>query len=72
MKIEVKVYPNAKENKVEQERNIFKIHVNASATNGKANEKMIELLSEFYDVPKSQISIVRGQTSKNKLIKILT
>ena len=71
MKITVFVKTNAKENKVIQENDLRKVYVNAPAKKGKANEKMIELISEHYDWPKSQISIVKGHSSKNKIVELL-
>ena len=39
---------------------------------GKANKELIELLADKYDVPKSQIRIKSGLSSKNKLVEIDT
>jgi len=36
----------------------------------KANEKVIELLSDFFDVPKNKIKIVKGQTSREKEVEV--
>ncbi|GAB6076012.1 hypothetical protein JCM12825_08900 [Desulfurobacterium crinifex] len=37
---------------------------------GKANQKVVELLSKALKVPKSNIEIVRGETSRIKLVRI--
>ncbi len=37
---------------------------------GKANQKVVELLSKALKIPKSNIEIVRGETSRIKLIRI--
>lgn len=70
MIINVKVIPNAKNNKVSNENGIFKLHVNAPALDGKANRKVIELLSEYFKVNKSKIKIVKGEKSREKLMEI--
>ena len=48
----------------------LKIKLNAPPVGGAANEKLIELLSETIKVKKSSIRILRGLTSKNKIIEI--
>lgn len=71
MKIAVKVKPNSKENKVEPvEANEYVLRVKEKAQDGKANIAAIKTLSEYFGVPKSRISIIRGHTSKNKIISI--
>jgi len=46
------------------------VHVREPAIDGKANRAVIELLSDYYDVPKTRIEIVRGLTNPIKVIKI--
>ena len=45
------------------------VSVNAPATEGKANRRLIELLAEYFHTAKSNIRIVRGQRSRRKLIE---
>ena len=71
MIIEVKVKPKAKKEEVKKiGENTFEVKVNAPPEGGKANERLIELLSEYFKVPKSSIAILRGHTSRNKLVEI--
>lgn len=44
--------------------------VRAPAREGKANEATIELLADYFSVPKSSVRIIRGQTSRRKLVEI--
>jgi hypothetical protein len=37
---------------------------------GKANQAVIEFLSDLFRVPKSSIVIVSGETGRNKLIAV--
>lgn len=46
------------------------IYVTAPPDQGKANEAMIRLLARHLDVAPSRLHIMRGQTSRNKLIKV--
>ncbi len=72
MKIFFKVYPNSKEEKIiKKEDGSFLLRVKAPATEGKANKAVINILSEYFDVPKSFISIKAGHNSKNKIVEIL-
>jgi uncharacterized protein YggU (UPF0235/DUF167 family) len=47
------------------------VKVTAVPEKGKANTKVIELISEYFKVPKSKINILSGITYKEKLIEIL-
>ncbi len=71
MKILIKVKPNAKENKVEGiSKNQFLVKVKAPPKEDKANKELIETLAEYFKVPKSQISILTGLKSKQKIVNI--
>ena len=48
----------------------LKIKLTSAPVDNKANESLIELLSEHFQVAKNKINIVRGGTSKNKVIEI--
>lgn len=70
-RISVKITPSAKkEGIIDEGNNCFKIKVGAPAVEGKANEAMIKILAEYFDIPKSRIKIVRGKFAKNKIIEI--
>lgn len=70
MKISVRVKTNMKEEKIEKVGNIFNVSVKEPAKEGKANKAVIELLSEYFNVPKSQIFIISGAKSRQKIIEI--
>ena len=71
MKITVRVKPNSKESAVEVTgNNEYILRVNEKARDGKANSAAIGLLSAYFDIPKSRISIIKGRTSRNKIISI--
>jgi uncharacterized protein YggU (UPF0235/DUF167 family) len=72
MKIYVTAKPNARENKVEKHDDIhFTVSVQAAPVQGKANIAVIETLADYFDITKSRIVILRGQTSREKIIEIL-
>lgn len=69
--LHVTVKTNSKENKVIFKDNIYFVYTKSPAKEGKANESVISLLSEYLDIPKSNIYIKKGLKSKNKLVEIL-
>ncbi len=71
MVISVKVKPNAKNYKIERVGEEFIIRVDAPASEGKANKRLLKILSDYFNVPKSSISIKKGLKSRNKIVEIL-
>jgi len=71
MKVFIKVHPNSKtESVTKRDDGGLDVRVKAPATEGKANKAVIAVLSKYFDVPKSLISIKVGQASKSKIIEI--
>ena len=70
MKINVKVIPNAKQNKLIEENGGYKVYLTAPAVEGKANRALIEFLAEHFGAKKRQISIIRGEKSRDKVVEI--
>jgi len=70
MKIQVKVKPNAKTAEVSHEGASFVVKVKEPPREGKANQAVIKLLAEHFGVPKSQVRILSGFKSKNKVIEV--
>jgi uncharacterized protein (TIGR00251 family) len=71
MKIKVAVIANSKKlqiNKIDEFN--YKVKVDAEAIKGKANERLIGVFAEYFKVKKSQIKIIKGLTSKNKIMEI--
>ena len=50
----------------------YRIAVREPAQNGQANDAVINLLAEHFGIPKSKLRIVRGVSSRHKLIEIST
>jgi uncharacterized protein len=48
----------------------IKIKVNAPPVGGAANEELIEVLSEEFGIKKTSIRILRGMSSRNKVVEI--
>jgi hypothetical protein len=69
----VRVQPRAKRNAVEVASDgSVKVYVTAPPESGRANDAVIALLSKRLGVPKSAIAIIRGQKSRDKVLRILS
>ncbi len=71
MKISIKVNTKTKKRGVEKEKNVFLVSVKSPPTNGKANEEIIKVLAKHFNKSLSQVKIVSGLKSKNKIVEIL-
>lgn len=74
MKINVAVKPNSRKGPLiePQADGSLIIYVREIAADGKANEALIKMLSKHYSVAKSNITIIRGETNRKKLVEIKT
>lgn len=83
MKIIVKAKTKAKEEKVERvtqpslalnnektELTVYKVSVKEAPVGGQANEAIMKALAKYFDVTKSNIELISGQTSKQKVFEI--
>lgn len=70
MKIEVKVHPKAKKERVEDRGNFLEVWVKEPPEGGKANRKVIELIAKYLGVAKSDISILTGHRGRKKLLEV--
>jgi uncharacterized protein (TIGR00251 family) len=69
--IKIRVQPKASRNEVlGYQGDTLRLRVTAPPEGGKANEAVISLLAEALGVAKSQISIVRGHSSRDKLVSV--
>ena len=69
--IHVKVIPNSLKPSVNKRGEKLKVKVDAPRKKFKANERLIEILAEYFGVKKTKIKIIRGWKSENKIIEIL-
>jgi uncharacterized protein (TIGR00251 family) len=68
----VRVVPRASKSEIVGEYDgALRVRIAAPPVDGAANAELIKVFAKFFDVSKSQIEILAGQTSKTKQIKIL-
>lgn len=71
MLITVVVKTHASREGVEQQPDgTMQIRVHAAPVEGRANERVVNLLSKHFGVPKSSVRIVKGRSSRRKLIDV--
>lgn len=68
--IEIRVTPKASRNRIERGSDGVRIYVTTVPENGKANAAVLKLLAKALGVPKSRLTITRGQQSRDKTIKV--
>ena len=71
----VRVQPRASRTAVagvlgEGETAVLKVALAAPPVEGRANEALIRFFAEILEVPRSAVSIVSGDRSRNKLVRI--
>lgn len=68
----VRVVPRSGKNEIAEimSDGTVRIHLTAPPVEGKANFQLIEFLSEVLQVKSSQIEIVGGEKTKNKMITV--
>ena len=69
----IRVTPRARRNEIVEILSdlTIKIRLTAPPVEGKANQALVEFLSEVLDIPKSKIEIVAGDTGRDKIVSIL-
>jgi uncharacterized protein (TIGR00251 family) len=69
--LSVKVKPNSKQQRVQQEADgSLTVYLKSPPVDGKANAELIEVLTQLYAVPKSRIRIKSGASSRIKLVEL--
>lgn len=66
----IKVCPNAKVEKIVENGDCLKVYVNAAPEKGKANKRVCDILAKHFSVRKSSVKVIKGHTSKEKVIEI--
>ena len=69
-RLAVKVTPGARQEALEVAEDKLLAKVRANAEDGKANAAVLELLAQALGLPTSRLRLLRGATSREKLIGI--
>lgn len=68
--VSVKLHSKLAPKVVEKAPGELVVHVNAKPHDGAANREVIKLLSKHFKVPKTQIQIITGEKSRQKILAI--
>lgn len=70
--ITFRIIPNSSKNDIIIENGFVKVKITAPPVENKANKALLEFLSKKFKIPKTNIQILKGLTSKDKTILIKT
>jgi uncharacterized protein (TIGR00251 family) len=76
MVINVKVTPKSKKVNIEEiidmfGNNVLHVRLISAPEDNKANLELMSILAEHFNTKKQNINIIRGRTSRNKIVEIL-
>jgi uncharacterized protein len=69
MEIKVKVIPNASKERIQETTQGLRVYLSCPPEKGRANKRLIDNLSEYLGVKKSCLKIIKGRSSRDKVIK---
>lgn len=75
--ISIKAIPNAKKAEIidngfdDLGRRNFKIKVHQPPEDGKANQEVIRMVADYFKVKKSNVRMISGMISRNKVLEII-
>ena len=68
--IQIHVQPKSSQAKIVLESGTIRVWVNAPPVDDEANDAVVKLFSKALKVAKSKISIIRGESSREKTLRI--
>jgi len=71
MRLNIKVRPNSKEERIEKTDDFdFSVRVKEPPIEGEANKAVVRILADYFGVAQSNIRIISGYASRNKIVEI--
>jgi hypothetical protein len=69
--LSIRIQPRASKNEIlRMEGGMLKVRLTAPPVDGAANEALVRFLADTLSIAKSQVEIVSGHTSRQKIIRI--
>lgn len=74
--VNIKLQPSARKNAVTgwekgaDGQDILKVQITTAPEKGKANKALTALLAKHWGIPKSAITLIRGETSRLKVLEV--
>lgn len=69
--LQVRVTPRAAADRIVLEDGVYRIYVTTVPEDGKANKAVIALLAKHLGIAKSRLELVRGETARDKVFRIV-
>lgn len=67
----VRVQPRAAHSRVAGElEGALKVRLTAPPVDGAANEELLRLLAQLFNVPHAAVDLISGATNKNKIVRV--
>jgi len=70
MILKIKVKPNSKKQEIKEKPDFFLVSLKSPPENNLANLELIKLLSKHFNLVSKKIKILKGKTSRNKIIEV--
>jgi len=61
---------SAKQEIIRMDSHLYRVRVSAAPDKGEANKEVIKLIAAHFGLPPSLVEIVRGHTSRNKVVAL--
>ena len=71
MKLNIKVVPKSSREKITRENDILKIYIKEAPEKGKANRAVVRTLAKHFGTSQSNVKILVGHNTKNKIVQII-
>lgn len=73
--IHVRVTPRAAQNKITEETNadgekLYRVYITTVPEDGKANKEVIKMMAKYLGIPKSSLTLIRGEKNRDKIFEI--
>ncbi|MGR3197691.1 MAG: DUF167 domain-containing protein [Paracoccus sp. (in: a-proteobacteria)] len=66
----LRVTPRARRNVVQLQGDVLRVHVTAVPEDGRANRAVLKLLAGALGVAPSRLTVIRGDTARDKLVRL--
>ncbi len=71
MRIYIKVIPRSSKNEVTKiSEGEYKVKLTAPPVDGQANQALVGILSEYFEVSKNSINIIGGKSARIKIVDV--
>jgi len=70
MLINVRVIPRAKKIRVDNFKDGLKVYISEPALEDRANKKLVQVLAKHFNTKKYNITIVKGEKQRDKVVEI--